>query len=100
MKYKWKEKIWFYSSLAAVVCLILTYCAQFTTSLFYIQYIHFKWTENMESILFVLGISADQNLSFFRSSYFYYVMVIIAVIERLLLKFTKRSSKLDKYMEN
>lgn len=38
-------------------------------------------------VLYVLGISVTSQTSFFRQVYFYFFMVIFAIIERLVIKF-------------
>jgi hypothetical protein len=57
----WKSKIWIYSAMLSVICLILTYSAQFLTSDFYNQYVNFAGTDNLIIVLFVLGVSVDGN---------------------------------------
>jgi hypothetical protein len=41
----------------------------------------------MEDILFVLGFSVTQQVSFLRQVYFYYLMIVINVVEKLLIGF-------------
>jgi hypothetical protein len=50
---------------------------------------NFTWTDTLENTLFVVGFSATKQTTFFRQAYFYYFMVAIAVVEKLILKFTK-----------
>lgn len=87
LKYSWKKKLWIYSAVFSVICLVLTYAAQFIVSDFYMEQIHWEYTDSAQDLLFILGFSVDEKSSFFRQVYFYYLMIIINVIEKLLINF-------------
>jgi hypothetical protein len=92
IKCSWKKDIWFYSSVASVIFLTLTYTAQFLISDFYIEYINASFTKDLINILFVLGFSVTNEESYFTQVYFYYVILIINVIEKLLIKYSERKN--------
>ena len=43
----------------------------------------------LENCLFVLGVSAGKGSTFFRQAYFYYLMVVVAVCEKVLLSYVE-----------
>lgn len=86
-----------------VVCAVLTYMAQFVISDFYVRYINFDNTLQLQNVLFVLGFSVTGETSFFRQVYFYYFMIMISIVEKLLLKFVdslKEEESLQKEPSN
>lgn len=89
MRYQWRYLLWFYASIVTVASAILTYSAQFITSEFYVTYLNFDSTLQIQNLLFILGFSVTEDTSFFRQVYFYYFMIMIAVVERLLLRFVQ-----------
>lgn len=54
------------------------------------RYIDYEHTEIIETILFVVGINVNEGQSFGSFVYFYYVMLIINIFEKLMLKFISR----------
>lgn len=63
--------------------------AQFIISDFYIKYVNYSKTAEIYNLLFVIGLSITKQVSFFRQVYFYYFMVVVAVVEKLFIKFVK-----------
>jgi hypothetical protein len=89
-KYRWKRTLWVYSAVFSVGCLLLTYVAQFMVSDFFVQNVHWDSTGEVQDILFVLGFSVNNKTSFFRQVYFYYLMILINVLEKLLIGFFEK----------
>lgn len=83
-----RRKIWRYSAILSVSCLILTYASQFLISEFYTTYISSPYTERIEIGLFLLGVNSGPD--FGNYVYFYYVMLLINIIEKLTIAFSER----------
>lgn len=61
---------------------------------------NYSWTVTLEQIFFVLGVSVNQNSSFARQTYFYYIMLMLCVIEMLLFRYIKDISSEEEVSEN
>jgi hypothetical protein len=59
LKNQFKKKIWKYSAILSASCLVLTYASQFITADFYATYISLSITEDLEVVLFILGINVN-----------------------------------------
>jgi ABC-type multidrug transport system fused ATPase/permease subunit len=88
LKHDSRKRIWKYSAFLSVTCLILTYASQFLISDFYINNISFSGTKTIEIILFILGINSGSDFGDY--VYFYYVMLIINIIEKLTIYFSEK----------
>lgn len=87
LKNEFKQKIWKYSAILSATCLTLTYASQFIISDYYTNHINFAYTEQLEIILYILGINVNAGSGIGLYIYFYYVMLVINVIEKLVLIF-------------
>lgn len=83
-----RRKIWRYSAFLSVSCIILTYASQFLISDFYTTKVSFSGTDKIEIVLFLLGVNSGPDFGDY--VYFYYVMLIINIIEKLTIVFSER----------
>ena len=83
-----RKRIWKYSAFLSVTCLVLTYASQFLISDFYTANIAYSGTETIEIVLFVLGVNSGSDFGDY--VYFYYVMLIINILERLTIYFSEK----------
>jgi len=90
LKNSFKKMIWKYSAILSATCLVLTYASQFLISDFYNENIYLSITEDIEIVLFVLGINVNPGSGLAAYIYFYYIMLIINVIEKLILIYIER----------
>ena len=94
LKSSWKKKIWKFSAILSSICLILTYASQFITSQFYIKNIDFQYNKQLELGLYVIGINVNPGGQLALYIYFYYVMLIINTIDKLIIIFIDKISML------
>ena len=95
LKNDFKKKIWKYSALLSASCLVLTYASQFLISEYYTTYFNFGITSDIEVVLFVIGINVNAGQNFGLFVYFYYVMLIINVVEKAIIFFIKESRDIE-----
>ena len=97
-KNNFKRKIWKYSAILSASCLIITFASQFLISPFYQTYVTpqaSSATELTEVILFVLGLNVSPGCTLARCIYFYYVMLIINIIEKLIIIFMLKMREME-----
>ena len=87
IKLQYKLSLLEVTSVLSVTFYMLTYGAQFVTSGFYTQFVHWTYNNVLLNVLFVLGISVDSQISIWRQMYFYYLMIFMTLLQKLFLSF-------------
>ena len=104
MKLEYKISLFKIVGIASIVLYLLTYAAQFITSEFFSSYIGNDHVPLILDVLFVLGISVEDGLSFWRQMYFYYLMIFLSLLQKLFLSYLiyekeKREAKIAEEVE-